>query len=131
MLQLPTVSRDAVAVELFTVQTEVGMDVKVTGRPELADATSEICAPTFCAPGFVKVMVCVFAATTESAMLVVAVSAPDVPVTVTEAGLATAAVLLAAKVRTCVPEAVPALKAPVTPLGSPVAASVTVPVNPS
>ena len=61
--------------------------------------------------------------------LVVAVSVPDVPVTVTF-DVPGVAVLLAVKVSTLEPLVGFALNIAVTPLGSPVAASVTLPVNP-
>jgi hypothetical protein len=67
---------------------------------------------------------------TVSETVVVAFNAPAVPVTVTVTGPPSAAVLLAESVSTWVPAAVPAAKLAVTPLGNPVAPSVTVPVNP-
>lgn len=69
---------------------------------------------------------------TVSAMVVVAVNEPDVPVMVTVTGLEeVAAEELAVSVSTSVFESTPAVKLAATPLGRPVAASVTVPVNPS
>jgi hypothetical protein len=65
-----------------------------------------------------------------SETVVVALNAPEVPITVTVTGSPSAAVLLADSVNTWVPAAVPAAKLAVTPLGNPVADSATVPVNP-
>ena len=63
-----------------------------------------------------------------SATLVVALSEPEVPVIVTVTGLeVTVAEVLAASVRTWVPAPEPAAKLAVTPLGNPLAASVTPP----
>jgi len=66
---------------------------------------------------------------TVSAIVVVAVIDPEVPVTVT-VDVPAAAVLLAVKVTTLVPVAGFVPNAAVTPLGRPEAASVTLPVNP-
>jgi hypothetical protein len=70
------------------------------------------------------------AALTDSATVVEAVNDPDVPLSVTVTGPPTVAELEAVKVTTCVPCTVPAVKLAVTPLGSPAAASATLPVNP-
>ncbi len=67
---------------------------------------------------------------TVSAMVVEAVSAPDVPVMVTVTGPPTPADALAESVRALEPVAPLLAKEAVTPLGRPVAASVTLPVNP-
>jgi hypothetical protein len=70
-------------------------------------------------------------AVTETLTEVDAVSVLEVPLIVTVTGLVvTVALPLAVSVRTCVPETVPAANDAVTPLGSPVAARVTVPLNP-
>jgi hypothetical protein len=66
---------------------------------------------------------------TVSAMVVVAVSVPDVPVIVT-VEVPVAAELLAASVRTLLPVVGLVPNEAVTPLGKPDAASVTLPVNP-
>jgi len=66
---------------------------------------------------------------TVSAMGVVALRLPSVPVTVT-AAVPVAAVALAVKVIVLVPVAGLGLNAAVTPLGRPEAARVTLPVNP-
>ena len=47
-----------VAVVPLTVQTLVVCEVKLTGNPELAVATSVSGVPTVCAPGLAKVIVC-------------------------------------------------------------------------
>ena len=65
-----------------------------------------------------------------SAMVVDAVSAPDVPVMVTVAGPPTVAVLLAVKVNTLEPVVGLVAKLAVTPEGRPVEARVTEPVKP-
>jgi len=71
------------------------------------------------------------AAVTVRVTDVVAVSVPEVPAMVTVTGdVVTAAELLAVRVSTWVPAAVPAAKPAVTPLGSPDAASATLPLNP-
>jgi len=70
------------------------------------------------------------AGVTVSAMAVVEVRAPEVPVTVTVTGPPTVAEPLAVSVTTWVPSVEPAAKLAVTPLGKPDAASATVPVNP-
>jgi hypothetical protein len=63
--------------------------------------------------------------------VVLAVRLPEVPLIVTVAAfVVTAALLLAVSVSTCVPETVPAANDAVTPVGNPVAARVTVPLNP-
>jgi hypothetical protein len=68
---------------------------------------------------------------TVSAMVVDAVSVPEVPVMVTVTGPPTVALLLAISVSTLVPVVVElGLKLAVTPVGSPVALRVTPPVNP-
>ena len=64
-----------------------------------------------------------------SAIVVLAVRLPDVPLMVTVAA-PVAAVLLAVSVTTLVPVVGLVAKAAVTPLGKPEAASVTLPVNP-
>jgi len=69
-------------------------------------------------------------AVTVSKTVVVALNAPEVPVTVTVAGPPKEAVVLAESVNTWVPAAVPAAKLAVTPLGNPDATSTTAPVNP-
>jgi hypothetical protein len=67
-------------------------------------------------------------AVTVRAMVVDAVSVPEVPVMVTVTVLeVTSADVLAVTVSTCVPAAVPAAKEAVTPLGRPAAARETVP----
>jgi hypothetical protein len=68
-------------------------------------------------------------ALTVSAMVVVSVKLPDVPVTVTVA-VPVFAVALAVKVNTLLDEAGFGLKAAVTPLGKPDAEKVTLPVKP-
>ncbi len=68
-------------------------------------------------------------ALTVRAIVVEAVRLPDVPVTVT-VEVPVADMLLAASVRTLEPTAGFVAKVAVTPLGSPVAASVTLPLNP-
>ena len=65
-----------------------------------------------------------------SETLVLAVRVPEVPVMVTGTGPAAAAVLAAVRVNTLLPVAGLVPNAAVTPVGSPEAASVTVPVNP-
>lgn len=69
-------------------------------------------------------------AVTVSETVVVALSEPEVPVTVTVTGPPNVAVLLADSVNIWVPAAVAAAKLAFTPVGNPVAASATVPVNP-
>jgi hypothetical protein len=66
---------------------------------------------------------------TVSVTVVVAVNVPEVPVIVTVAA-PVAAELLAVSVSTLLPVVGLVAKAAVTPLGSPEAASVTLPVNP-
>jgi hypothetical protein len=70
------------------------------------------------------------AAFTVNATVVEAVSAPEVPVMVTATGPPTAAVALAVSVNTLEPVAGLVAKPAVTPLGKPLAAKVTAPVNP-
>ena len=65
---------------------------------------------------------------TVRAMVVVAVREPEVPVMAT-VDVPTAAVLLAVSVSTLEPVEEAGLNDAVTPLGSPVAANVTLPVN--
>jgi hypothetical protein len=68
---------------------------------------------------------------TVSATVVVSVRVPEVPVIVTVTGPPLVAVLLAVKVSTLVPVVVGlGLKLAVTPLGNPLAARVTPPLNP-
>jgi hypothetical protein len=63
---------------------------------------------------------------TLSAIVVVALNEPEVPVMVIVTGLGVvAAVVPTARVSTCVPDVVPSAKLSVTPLGRPVAASAT------
>lgn len=62
---------------------------------------------------------------TVSASVVAALNVPDAPRMVTITGPPMAALLAAVSVSTCVPGFVPAAKLAVTPLGSPVAESVT------
>ncbi len=69
-------------------------------------------------------------ARTVSAMVVEAMSAPEVPEMVTVSGPAIVAEDAAEKVTTCVPAVAPGAKLAVTPAGRPVAASVTAPVKP-
>lgn len=64
-------------------------------------------------------------------MAVDAVRVPEVPVMVTATGPPTVAVLVAVRVRTLVLVAGLGAKVAVTPVGRPVAARVTLPVNPS
>jgi len=113
------------------------------GRPEAASATLPVNPPTLAT---VIVLVEVLPCTTDSvagaavsvklagtftvsAMVVEAVSAPDVPVIVTVAGPPTAALLLAVSVTMLELVAGLVEKLAVTPLGRPVAASVTLPVK--
>ena len=70
-----------------------------------------------------------FGAVTVSAMVAVAVSVPEVPVTVTEY-VPAAAVLLALKARELVLVVLAGVKTAVTPLGNPVAERATVPLKP-
>lgn len=71
------------------------------------------------------------AAVTLRLTLVFALSEPEVPVIVTVTALeVVAADALALRVNTCVPAVDPFAKLAETPLGRPVAASVTVPLNP-
>jgi hypothetical protein len=69
------------------------------------------------------------AATTVRPIVVVRIKVPDVPVMVT-VDVPMAAEVLAATVTKTAPGALPALKAAVTPLGMPDAATLTVPLNP-
>ena len=56
MVQVPAARKVAVVPE--TVQTLAVVEVKLTGRPELAVALSVSGVPTVCAPGLAKVIVC-------------------------------------------------------------------------
>jgi hypothetical protein len=47
-----------IAVVPLTVQTLVVVEVKLTGNPEVAVATSVSGVPTVCEPGLAKVIVC-------------------------------------------------------------------------
>ena len=67
---------------------------------------------------------------TVSAIVVEAVSVPDTPLTVTVTGPPTVAVLFAVSVSTLEPVAGFVANAAVTPLGRPLADSVTLPLNP-
>ena len=58
MVQAPAAIN--VAVVPLTVHTPVVCELKLTGRPELAVATSINGVPTVCMPGFAKVIVCVW-----------------------------------------------------------------------
>lgn len=67
----------------------------------------------------------------DNKIVVVAFSSPDVPVTVIGIGLdVTEAEVPADNVSICIPDEFPGAKEAVTPLASPLAASVTVPENP-
>jgi hypothetical protein len=46
-----------VAAVPLTVQTPVVVELKLTVRPELAEATSDNGAPTVCVPGLAKLIV--------------------------------------------------------------------------
>jgi hypothetical protein len=69
-------------------------------------------------------------AVTVRETVVIALIAPEVPVTVTVTGPPTLAVLAAVSVNTSVPASVPAAKFAETPLGNPDAANAIVPVKP-
>jgi len=56
-VQVPAVRNVAVVLEI--VQTLVVVEVKVTVKPEVAVAVSISGVPTNCAPGLLKVIVCV------------------------------------------------------------------------
>jgi hypothetical protein len=57
MVQVPEAMNVAVVPE--TVQTDVVVEMKLTGNAELAVAARVSGVPTFWAPGLAKVMVCV------------------------------------------------------------------------
>lgn len=101
--------------------TDVTVIVEVL--PVVAPGLTETAVPAIVKPG-------VCAAETVRAMVVVANKLPEVPVMVTVLGPPTVAELLAVSVSRLVPLAGFVPKAAVTPLGKPVAASVTLPVKP-
>ena len=57
MVQVPMAIIEAVVPD--TVQMLVVCELKLTARPEEAEAESASGVPTVCAPGLLKVMVCV------------------------------------------------------------------------
>ena len=119
-----------VATAPLTVHTLGVVEVSATANPELAVAATVRGVPTSWAAGGVKVMVwATGAGCTVSAIAVDAVRDPEVPETVTVAGPDTA-VLDAVSVRTCVPGAVPAAIAAVTPMGKPLVLRLGVPAKP-
>ena len=113
----------------FTVQTVDDSDANVTANPDEAVALRISGVPTVCAAGVEKLIDCALGACTVSAIVVDAVSAPEVPVTVTLASPVVAP-LAAVRVNTCVPLTLPGANDAETPIGKPVAASVTAPVKP-
>jgi hypothetical protein len=137
----------AVSVSTLEVAEDVGLNEAVTplGRPDTVNTTLPVNPPmSVTAMESVPLAPCltesedadgasvkpvVTLATAMSAMVVLAVRLPEVPVMVTVEVPATA-VLLAAKVTTLEPVVGLVPKVAVTPLGRPLAASVTLPVNP-
>lgn len=135
----------AVKVRVLLVVTGLGVKVAITpvGNPEAdkvtlpvkpLDGVIEIALVPFVPCTTVKLLgladkAKVGDALTVSAIVVVPVRLPDVPVTVTVAD-PVFAVALAVKVNTLVDEAGFGLKAAVTPLGKPEAEKVTLPVKP-
>ena len=116
------VGLEVIAAVSVTLPTKLpdGNTVIVDVLPVVAPAVTVTAVPLIVKPAVPDVD----AALTVSAMVVDAVTVPDVPVTVIVAE-PVAAVLVAVRVSTLL-----ALKAAVTPLGKPVAAIVTGPVNP-
>ena len=98
----------------------VGVMVRVEVLPVGAPPVTEMAGPLIVKPG---------PAVTVSMKLVLATSAPEVPLIVMGTALARAALLLAVSVNTWVP-ALPAAKLAVTPAGKPVAPRVTTPLKP-
>ena len=119
-------------------------EVTPLGRPDAESATLPVNPPTAVTEiALVPLLLCAidkfagaarivkFGGTfTVSAIIVDAVSALDVPLIVTVTGPPTAALLLAVSVTTLEPVVGFVANAAVTPLGSPLAASVTLPVKP-
>ena len=137
----------AVSVSTLEVAEEVGLKAAVTplGNPDTVNATLPVNPPMSVTAIVSEPLVpcltvsedadgasvkpVVTLAITVSTMVVLAVRLPEVPLTVT-VEVPTVAVLLAANVTMLEPVVGLVPKVAVTPLGRPLAASVTLPVNP-
>jgi hypothetical protein len=138
---------DAVRVSVLD-PPDVGLGLNDPVTPAGNPLTEKVTAPGICAPAVtVSTSVALLPCVTETLVLaglmvklgggvmvraitVLAILAPETPVMVTLTGPATVAVALAASVRTLVPLVGFVSKVAVTPAGSPVAASVALPVKP-
>lgn len=121
------------AIDVVTLQLRVTTPLNPFVPTTLTVPVFPVVAPGVTVMGVVppETPVKLGSATILTAMLVLAIKPPEVPVTVTVTGVeVTCAELPAASVRSCVPATEPAAKEAVTPLGRPLAESVTLPKNP-